>query len=1095
MRRRVVTLSAVAGLLAPLLVLGAGSASAQPAFTATPIPEAGRVVADKAPTSRLARSDQALLDRTDAAPVSMLVKLDYDSAATYSGGVGDLEATSPSVTGEPLDGDVAEQRYDRFAAGQEAEFAAALAQIVPGAEIDLSLRTVYGGVAVTVPADRAEAVLAIDDVVAVQANELRTLLTDSSPEFLGAPTLYSALGSIANAGQGTILGNLDSGVWPEHPSLADQGNLAPPPGPARACEYGDNPLTPAADPFVCQNKLIGGAHFTDFYDANVGDDPDAGTARDSEGHGTHTATTSAGNIVTDVSILGTPLPPIQGLAPGASVMEYKVCGPQGCFSSDSAAAVQQAVLDGVDVINFSISGGSDPSTDPVELAFLDAYGAGVFVAASAGNSGPGASTTDHLSPWVTTVAASTQTREFSTTVTLTGGNGDVFTTDASTLTPGVGPLPVVLASAAPYSRALCDAPAPAGVFTGKIVACQRGGNGRVEKGFNVAQGGAAGMILYNPTLQDTETDTHWLPTAHIADGTQFLAFMAAHTGVTGSFPAGAPRDGVGDVMAAFSSRGPGGLSIKPDLTAPGVQILAGDTPISLNAGSGPAGELYQAIAGTSMSSPHVAGAALLVRALHPDWTPGQIRSALMTTAKTSVVKEDLTTPADPFDFGSGRIDLSVAGSAGLTLDETVENMALLGNDPLRAVDLNIPSIDAPVLPGRIVTTRTVTNVTGDRGRYDIETTAPAGSSITVVPGKISLAPGASAELTVTISSQGQTGQQFGEIRIVPRRADGNPALHLPVAFVPQQGEVTLTSGCTPASVFIVTTSTCTVSAQNTSFTDTTVDLRSTVSRELRVRGATGATLGADGAVTLSAPLRGGVAGVPAVDPGTSPAGYLPLDQFGIATTPIGDEEFVNLNVPAYVYAGVTYTSIGVNSNGYVVAGEATAEDNNCCNLPTGPNPAPPNGMLAPFWTDLDGTGATGILTGTLSDGVNSWIVVEYRVNVFGTTDQRVFQAWIGTNGTEDISYAYPPDALPADPNGQDFLVGAENAVGDGEMAAVLPTQDLRVVSTDPTPGDSVTYTFSVEGTRRGTGVVTTTLDSPIVPGTTVVTSNVEVTRR
>ena len=90
-----------------------------------------------------------------------------------------------------------------------------------------------------------------------------------------------------------------------------------------------------------------------------------------------------------------------------------------------------------------------------------------------------------------------------------------------------------------------------------IVACQRGGQARVWKGFIVAPGGAEGMVLYNPTLADTETDNHWLPTVHLADGTDFVAFMEAHTGVTGSFTAGEARNGQGDVMAAFSSRGPG----------------------------------------------------------------------------------------------------------------------------------------------------------------------------------------------------------------------------------------------------------------------------------------------------------------------------------------------------------------------------------------------------------------------------------------------------------------------------------------------------------------------------------------------------------
>jgi len=526
---------------------------------------------------------------------------------------------------------------------------------------------------------------------------VRQPLTDASAAFLTAAPVYSKLGGSATAGQGLIFGDLDTGIWPEHPSFSDTGILSAPPGPARACDYGDNPLTPANDPFVCNNKLIGGHAFLATYLSDPGRAANEvfHTSRDSNGHGTHTSSTAAGDVVANAPVLGVDRGPVAGMAPGAWVMEYKVCGADGCFSSDSAAAVGQAIVDGVNVINFSISGGTDPMSDPVELAFLDAYAAGLFVAASAGNSGPTAGTANHVSPWVTTVGASTQTREFATTLNLTAGNGDIFAADGASITAGAGPAPVVLASDAPYSDASCTTPAPAGSFAGKIVACQRGINSRVDKGFNVLQGGAVGMVLYNAVLADTETDTHWLPAVHLADGSAFLAFMNSHSGVTGQFAAGQKRAGQGDVMAAFSSRGPAGLFIKPDVTAPGVQILAGDTPISESITEGPPGEYFQAIAGTSMSSPHVAGAALLVRAVHPSWTPGQVKSALMTTSITDVLKQDLATPADPFDYGAGRIDIGKSSLAPLSFDESAANYAAMSADPLHAIDLNVPSINAP----------------------------------------------------------------------------------------------------------------------------------------------------------------------------------------------------------------------------------------------------------------------------------------------------------------------------------------------------------------------------------------------------------------
>ena len=303
---------------------------------------------------------------------------------------------------------------------------------------------------------------------------------------------------------------LDTGAWPEHPSFADQGNLGAPPakadGTARACDFGDNPLTPGDDPFVCNNKLIGGEPFLDTYLSEPGRAA-AEPYHDARATATATARTphrpSAGNVARlgrRCSASSAARSTASRPARGSSV--YKVCGIDGCFASDSAAAVEQAILDGVDVINFSISGGTDPFTDPVELAFLDAYAAGVFVAASAGNDGPGAGTANHLSPWVTTVAASTQPREFASTLTLTGAARRHVADVTAPRSPPASTrrCPSCWPRRPPYNDAAVHAPpAPPGIFTGKIVACQRGGNARVEKGFNVLQGGAAGMILYNPT--------------------------------------------------------------------------------------------------------------------------------------------------------------------------------------------------------------------------------------------------------------------------------------------------------------------------------------------------------------------------------------------------------------------------------------------------------------------------------------------------------------------------------------------------------------------------------------------------------------------
>jgi hypothetical protein len=672
------------------------------------------------------------------------------------------------------------------------------------------------------------------------------------------------------------------------------------------------------------------------------------------------------------------------------------------------------------------------------------------------------------------------------------------------------------------------APTPQ-TFAGTIVACERGGNGRTDKGLNVLRGGAVGMILYNPTPADTAADNHWLPTVQLADGAAFKAFLTAHPGATASFPAGRAVDGQGDVMGTFSARGPNGRFIKPDVTAPGVQILAGHTPTPESANNGPSGQYFQVVTGTSMSAPEVAGAAVLIKALHPGWSPGQIKSALMTTATTKVVKEDRKTPADPFDDGAGRIQVNLAGNPGLTFDESAERLgASVQGDGLNAVNLNLPSINAPVMPGRLTTVRRAVNVTDKVQTYRTEVTAPAGSTITVTPPVFGVAPGRSAQISVTIRSSAPKGQYFGEVRLIPTRpGNGLPVLHLPVAFVPQPGVVALTSTCVPESVQLGATTTCTVTAANTGAQDALVSLRTTTGLGLTVTGAhvtsakspakspaAGPLAAAPVAATpdvgphrveiSGVTLPGPRAGVPSLRP-SGQTGYVSLD--GIATfTAVGDEEIVNHDVAAFRYNGVTYSRIGVTTNGYVVAGGGTADD--VRRTPSGIGVARPNNYLAPFWTDLtgrapEGSGqpaAPGIAVVTVNDDTEEWVVVEWRLYLAGTTDLRTFQLWIGTTrlGTpdQDICYGYAVPHL-ADP-GMPYLVGAENGDGTGGEAlpdGALPTGEIRVVSSEPTPAGWYSYTVTAHSRFPGSYPVTTTMDSPQVPGQSVASTTVTVAGR
>lgn len=707
--------------------------------------------------------------------VTVVVKLKDAPVARYTGGVSGLAATSPQVTGrarlEPSHTDV--RAYAGYLAGQHAAFGAAAASAIPGARVVHSYQMVLGGVALAVPASQLGKVATLPGVTAVYPDGLRPLDTTRSPAFIGAGALWTRLGGQRRAGEGVIVGVLDTGIWPEHPSFSDpdpKGKpYAAPPGPARTCQFsgGGNP-GPA---FTCNNKLIGAHRFMAAYDACGACAHPAGdftSARDSNGHGTHTASTAAGNgnVATDIFDIARGV--ASGIAPRAHVVAYKVCGADGCFESDSVAAVQQAILDDADVINFSISGGESPYGDVVELAFRDAYAAGVFVAASAGNSGPTAGTVNHRGPWVTTVAASTEYRQFTSRLSVSSPAGRLVAVGAS-VTPGIKAVtPIIPASSVGDIR--CLDPGPDTAFTGAIVVCRRGTNARAEKALNVYQRGAVGMVLYNePAQEGLSTDLFIVPGVHISaeDGADLVALLGAAPGAVASFPAGATSGDQGDVMAQFSSRGGPSLTLgvaKPDVTAPGVQILAGNTPDS----SVPYlidGELFQVIQGTSMSSPHVAGAAALLRAHRPGWTPGQIKSALMTTAtRTRLVKEDGSTPTDAFDAGSGRIDLTRAHDPGLTFDVSVADYIA------HAADLwtvNYPSLYLPAgAPDVVTVPRTPLSVLGASAVWDVFVTPPPDTVVTVAP-QFTLPAGGTTPLSITVDKTAVPADQvrFGHLEL------------------------------------------------------------------------------------------------------------------------------------------------------------------------------------------------------------------------------------------------------------------------------------------------------------------------------------------
>jgi len=738
---------------------------------------------------------------------------DAPAVPAYAGGIGGLEATSPRVLGERrLDVRSSAVRAYRSYLSHRQDTLLDRVETRIGHLPDVQFRydAALNGVALRLTAEEASRVAALPGVARVVRDELRYLQTDNGPPWIGAPGIWSgtATGSAAGTkGEGVVVGVIDTGINTDHPSFADVGavdgyNHTNP----RGRFYGTcNAVTGA--PF-CNDKLIGLYDFT-------GAPPLTG--EDGNGHGSHTASTAAGNVLNArlVAPTYTLERRISGVAPHANVIAYRACqeltgaaGLGSCLLTALVAAINQAILDEVDVINYSIGGGSaDPWTDADALAFLNARRAGIFVSASAGNSGPGASTIGSPAdaPWLLSVGASTHDRRVvNALVGMAGGGGtppgDI---EGKSLTSGFGPARIVYAG--DYGSPLCGSgtaaadgsaavnPFAPGTFSGEIVVCDRGTYGRVEKAQNVMEGGAGGFVLANDLANGGSLtgDAYPIPGVHISyqNGVALKAWLASGSGHTGSIRGTtldiAPANG--DVTASFSSRGPNPASgdlLKPDVTAPGVDILA-----AFHDGAG-AHPQFGIISGTSMSSPHAAGAAALLVGLHPTWTPDEVRSALMTTAKTQDVrKEDGATPADPFDMGAGRIDLSLAGNAGLVLDETPADYVAAnpsaGGDPRT---LNLPSMADNACDGFCSWTRTVKNVRNSAVTWTASATASPGVTITVAPRTFTLAAGASRTIIVTadVSDAASESWHFGRVDLT--NASSVPAAHLPVAMY-AKGEV------------------------------------------------------------------------------------------------------------------------------------------------------------------------------------------------------------------------------------------------------------------------------------------------------------------
>ena len=668
-------------------------------------------------------------------------------------------------------------------------------------------RATHSGIAARLTPAEADAVRNLSGVKSVERERLFQLNTFRGPQFIGADTIWNGSavpGGMGTRGEGIVVGVLDTGIVQAHPSFAN----------ASSCGHGvggqPNKLMSALD---CSSATGPGGLCN-------GANPE-----DANGHGSHTSSTAAGNTV-GPSAVPAPNPAfgtISGVAPCANIRHYKVCPTNSCPGADIQAGMNSVLLHGdVRVMNFSISGGNDPWNDN-DRRKLDLVDANVAIAASAGNNSAADPSVigrvGHLGPWVMTVAASTRDGDFSGRVSAVGGP------------PSTQNIPANRGSDSPYGSPLTNqpirhftgqdptaegctagedtappnlAPFPPGFFNGAVALIHRGNCPFTKKIQNAFNAGAMMVIIRNNQATAVNMSTPMQPpipaySIEQAPGNALVAHVDANpTTATINF---ALDPVTPDVLADFSLRGPSGQPglTKPDITAPGVNIYA--------AYIGAAG--YSSISGTSMSSPHAAGAAALIRKIRPLWTPAEVKSALMMTAKKTGFKTNGTTPWDTDDVGNGRVDLTKAARTGLVMNE-IYSLYLAAN-PATGGDpktLNVPSMRNMNCANHCVWKRTVRNTLSTASNWTASTsTSLPGFSISVSPSSFSFSGGVgeTQELTITAvpTSNLTSAVAFGEVRLT-ETANQAPEAHMTVSI---KGEPFLTGavsrklhGATPFDV-------------------------------------------------------------------------------------------------------------------------------------------------------------------------------------------------------------------------------------------------------------------------------------------------------
>lgn len=648
-----------------------------------------------------------------------------------------------------------------------------------------SYRNVVSGFAARLTPDEAKAMEEKDGVLSVRSQRILPLHTTHTPSFLG---LHRGFGvwKESNFGKGVIIGVLDSGIWPDHPSFSDEGMPSPPAKWKGKCEFIGT---------TCNNKIIGARNFQ-----HSVEEVEASLPVDEIGHGTHTASTAAGNFVEDANLLGNANGTAVGMAPYAHLAIYKVCSDIGCGESDILAAFDVAVEDGVDVISVSLGGGyTSFYEDPIALGAFTAMQLSILVICSAGNGGPFRYSISNMAPWILTVGASTIDRSIKAVVRL--GNGEELDGEClfqpksfnSTL------IPLVYANGKTAS-AYCDpGTLKAANVKGKIVLCEIGIKSEGKEGEVVRNASGAAMILMNQERDGFSiiAEAHVLPASQVsyAAGLKIKSYInsTSEPMATILFKGTVIGESSAPAVASFSSRGPCAESpgiLKPDIIGPGVSILAAwpfplaDKPRSKST--------FNMLSGTSMSCPHASGIAALLKSTHPDWSPAAIKSAMMTSAdelnlEGKPIFDEKLIPADIFALGAGHVNPSRANDPGLVYDVKTRDyisylcglnytdrqlgiilqrkFTCLKVNNFSDSELNYPSFSVVLGSSSRAFSRQVTNVGVANSTYALEVVAPEGVVVSVRPNNLTFTElNQTAKYSVTFSPlSGGLGRNGSEL--------------------------------------------------------------------------------------------------------------------------------------------------------------------------------------------------------------------------------------------------------------------------------------------------------------------------------------------